>query len=86
MGMMSILAVLTILATVDAPALNRDADGEADNLLFIIINAVVGVGSVAKIMLIKVEAPRDGKEEEPAAVAPDAGAAAAPGPPAAESA
>jgi len=66
-GVMTVLAVLTILAATDAPAINRDADGEADNVLFTIICAIVGVGTVAKGSLIKVEAPRDGKEETPAA-------------------
>ena len=57
------MSILTILATIDAPAINRDENGEADNLLFIIICAVVTAGSVIKGLVLKVDAPRDCAEE-----------------------
>ena len=59
---MTILSVLTILATVDAPAINRDENGEADNLVFIIICAVVCGGSVIKGIILKVDEPRGNGE------------------------
>ena len=63
---MTALSILTILATIDAPAINRDENGEADNLLFIIICAVVTAGSVIKGLVLKVDAPRDGAEPKQA--------------------
>lgn len=63
---MAVLSILTILATIDAPAINRDENGEADNLLFIIICAVVAAGSVIKGLVLKVDAPRDGAEPKQA--------------------
>eukprot|EP01050_Picozoa_sp_SAG11_P044412 SAG11_NODE_21578_length_422_cov_1.597523_1_plen_126_part_01 len=56
---MTALSILTILATIDAPTINRDENGEADNLLFIIIYTGVTAASVIKGLVLKVDTPRD---------------------------
>lgn len=66
--LMTILAILTILAATDAPAINED------NTLFIIINAVVMGGSVVKGLLLKVDADRGEAATAPQPAAADANA------------
>ena len=54
------LTILSILAATDAPAIKHNADGtEGSQLLFIIICAVMAVGTVFKGFMVPVTSPRD---------------------------